>query len=283
MQKILELIALISAVVFVASLIGLIVFYSSQSYQPEQQQYSEQLETKEIKGEAGKSLWQRTTEDPVAFFTFWLVVFTAVLSVVAVLQIKFLTRAENIATAPAEAAKQSANVAERTLTELERPYIFVDIPKFVPSQFEGRPPVVQYILKNHGRTPAIVRWLKAQARVLPMNPQDPPSEDKAPFWMEIFNGQVVFKNGDEKEIQPNVRMPVAFPKSHLPAGPTTVLTIEVTYSDVFDYMHVSEFTYFESNGTFHAIAGKKYNRSKSEKLPEGVEWTPEWSEKRSNP
>ncbi len=62
-----------------------------------------------------------------------------------------------------------------------------------------------------------------------------------------------------------------------------MLTIEVTYSDVFDYMHVSEFTYFESNGTFHAIAGKKYNRSKSEKLPEGVEWTPEWSEKRSNP
>jgi hypothetical protein len=48
-------------------------------------------------------------------------------------------------------------------------------------------------------------------------------------------------------------------------------------------MHVSEFTYFESNGTFNAIAGMKYNRSKSEKLPEGVEWTPEWSEKRSNP
>jgi hypothetical protein len=46
-----------------------------QSYQPEQQQYSEQHETKEIKGEAGKSLWRRTTEDPVAFFTFWLVVY----------------------------------------------------------------------------------------------------------------------------------------------------------------------------------------------------------------
>jgi len=102
-----------------------------------------------------------------------------------------------------------------------------------------------------------------------MNPQDPSSEDKAPLWMEIFNGQVVFKNGDEKEIQPNVRMPVAFPKSQIPAGPTTVLTIEVTYSDVFDYMHVSEFTYFESNGTFNAIAGMKYNRSKSEKAARG--------------
>ena len=73
---------------------------------------------------------------------------------------------------------------------------------------------------------------------LSMNPQDPSSEDKAPLWMEIFNGQVVFKNGDEKEIQPNVRMPVAFPKSQIPAGPTTVLTIEVTYSIICMFLNL---------------------------------------------
>ncbi len=33
------------------------------------------------KGEGGKTFWERTTDDPVAFFTFWLAMFTAVLSV----------------------------------------------------------------------------------------------------------------------------------------------------------------------------------------------------------
>jgi hypothetical protein len=170
----------------------------------------------------------------------------------------------------ANAAKISADIAKRTLTELERPYIFVDIPKFIPSPIEGRPHNVQYILKNYGRTPAIVRWLKASALA---------ESQKNPVWGEIFNGQIVFKSGDEKEIQPNVRSPLPYPNTTAIGEPPVLLVIEITYSDVFDYIHVNDFTFFESGGSFHAIAGKKYNRSKSEKLPEGVEWTPAWSEK----
>jgi hypothetical protein len=56
------------------------------------------------------------------------------------------------------------------------------------------------------------------------------------------------------------------------------LNIEVTYSDVFDYFHVSGFTFFDSAGVFHAIGGNQYNRRKSAKLPAGTEWTPAWSD-----
>src|SRR5258708_22989680 len=39
----------------------------------------------------------------------------------------------------ADAAKESADVAKQTLTELERPYVFVQIPKFVPNTIPNRP------------------------------------------------------------------------------------------------------------------------------------------------
>jgi hypothetical protein len=91
--------------------------------------------------------------------------------------------------------------------------------------------------------------------------------------------QIILKSGDEKEISPIVRMRVPYPRDPVVGPPAIVLTIEITYSDVFDYMHVSEFTFFKSGSSFDAIAGKKYNRSKSEKLPEGIEWTPAWSKK----
>jgi hypothetical protein len=221
-----------------------------------------------------ESFWQRPTNDPVAFFTLWIAAFTALLVLVSAFQIGFLISANDTATEAANAAKISADIAKRTLTELERPYIFVDIPKFIPSPIKDRPNV-QYVLKNYGRTPAIVRWLKATAQT------DPPG-NQGPIWQEIFNGQIAFKPGEEKEVEPIVRTPFPYPIAPAirnPQEPFMLLIIEITYSDVFDYMHVSEFTFFESSGSFHAIAGKKYNRSKSEKLPEGVEWTPAWSEK----
>ncbi len=241
-----------------------------------QKQYSEQKSPHEGADEARTVVAAKySIDEKLATYTMWLAIFTALLVLVAIFQIGFLVRTDKTSTAAANAAKQSADVAERTFTELERPYIFVDIPKFIPSPIKDRPSNVQYVLKNYGRTPAIVRWLKASAQT------EPPSGDH-PTWIEFFNGQTVFKPGDEREIQPNVRSPFPYPTTPAirdPKEPSMLLIIEITYSDVFDYMHVSEFTFFESGGSFHAIAGKKYNRSKSEKLPEGVEWTPAWSEK----
>jgi hypothetical protein len=162
--------------------------------------------------------------------------------------------------------------SKRTLTELERPYIFVDIPTFTPNKIEGLAPNVQYVLQNYGRTPAIVIWLKATTS------QTGPPSNKIVNWTEFFNGQIVFKPGERQEIQPLHRFP--YPNYDPAIGrPPILFIINVTYLDVFDYVHCSEFTFFESEGYFYAIGGKKYNHSKSEKLPDTVEWTPAWSEK----
>ncbi|MGA7384755.1 MAG: hypothetical protein WBW81_08730 [Methylocella sp.] len=159
MLKALEIVAVLCAAVFAVALFCLIILYSSQpSSEPKQQQSSEKYETGQNKRELRESFWQRTTQDPIAFFTLWLAIFTMILSAVAVLQIKFLVRGEGIADKTAQAAKDSADVAKRTFTELERPYIFIDPPKFVPSPINGNPANVQYLLKNYGRTPGILIW-----------------------------------------------------------------------------------------------------------------------------
>jgi hypothetical protein len=47
----------------------------------EKQKCYEAAETAGHKSEECKTLWERTTSDPVAFFTLWLVIFTGVLAV----------------------------------------------------------------------------------------------------------------------------------------------------------------------------------------------------------
>jgi hypothetical protein len=64
--------------------------------------------------------------DPVAFFTLWLVVFTAVLSGVGVIQLKLLTRAETVAEKSAKAVQQSADVAKTALISAQRAFLFVN-------------------------------------------------------------------------------------------------------------------------------------------------------------
>jgi hypothetical protein len=53
---------------------------------PECDRRSRAYDPKHNKCEGSESLWQRTTDDPVAFFTFWLVCATGVLAVVSVFQ-----------------------------------------------------------------------------------------------------------------------------------------------------------------------------------------------------
>jgi hypothetical protein len=280
MLKAYQATAAFAAILFFLAMLGIAYYSSPRANDPSEEQATAEQNPRNQNREQSKvspSFWSWLFPDSLSVFTLWLSISTIGLGIVAVIQLGFLSRQEGIAAAAAQAAKTSANVAERTLTELERPYIFVDIPKFVPSPIEGRPHNVQYVLKNYGRTPAIVRWLKASAK------PEPPSTTGG-FWMEVFNGQIVFKPGDEKEVEPLARMPTPYPTRdpvlRAIEEPIILLSIEITYSDVFDYIHVNEFTFFESRGSFHAIAGKKYNRSKSEKLLEGVEWTPAWSEKK---
>lgn len=83
----------------------------------------------------------------------------------------------------ANAARKSADTAERTFTEVERPYVFVQTLRLAPN--------AQYILQNFGRTPAIVRWFTATVRTT--------GQPTKLLWNEVFNGQVILASGEERQ------------------------------------------------------------------------------------
>jgi hypothetical protein len=64
-------------------------------------------------GERLSAIWDRTLDDPVAFYTFVLAIFTAVLAIVAFTQIGFLIRSDKTARVAADAAKLSADAIVR--------------------------------------------------------------------------------------------------------------------------------------------------------------------------
>jgi hypothetical protein len=104
-----------------------------------------------------ESFWQRTTSDPVAVWTFFLVLFTAVLSGVSLRQFKYLRRADRTARIAANAAQKSA---EATLG-MERPFVYLEKLELVKEQvidvYDGiRRPVVRLGFRNYGRSPAFI-------------------------------------------------------------------------------------------------------------------------------
>lgn len=126
MLKVFEYVAIIAAILFVVAVIGLIVMYSLQpSEEPKDQQHTKEHQAASNESEGGKSFWQRTTEDPVALFTFWVAIFTFALAAVAVGQYMLLVRAEYTSTQAANAARKSAEIAERALIAGQRAFVSV--------------------------------------------------------------------------------------------------------------------------------------------------------------
>jgi hypothetical protein len=192
MQRLLEIAATGAAVVFAVGLFGLIVLYSSQRSSPPNQPETLQTEPKKD----SESFWQRTTEDPVAFFTLWLVIFTAVLSAVAVLQIRFLLKSENIAERSADAAfksaeaanksaqvaEQQAKIAEATLVANQRPW--VSFTTVQPSEdltydVNGARITMVYRLENSGHSPAQRVWVNVFTFMLRPNGPNPLAAQEA--------------------------------------------------------------------------------------------------------
>lgn len=129
MLKGFEYLAVASAIVFAICLLALMFFYASPpaTSPPPHQQHAEKNQPIQDDGEAKKPFWEKVTIDPVAAFTLFLVVFTAVLSGVGVIQLKLLTRAETVAEKSANAAKESAEVAKNTLIASNRPWMSLDV------------------------------------------------------------------------------------------------------------------------------------------------------------
>ena len=106
--------------------------------------------------------------NPTAYFTKWLVVFTAVLSGVSIIQIFFLIRSD-------ATARIAANVAAEALRNLERPAVFVEA-TFARVGYGGVPHV-EYKISNYGRATAIIRSRRVMALIRDEIPDSPPHHD----------------------------------------------------------------------------------------------------------
>lgn len=97
--------------------------------------------------EVGETFWQRTTKDPTAFFALWTAAFTGVLAISTI----FLWNA----------TKRTAQIAERALSEVERPWLFIEGATVSRRDLPGEPMepnnwFISFRCRNVGRTPAVV-------------------------------------------------------------------------------------------------------------------------------
>jgi len=137
---------------------GLAAFAVRSSQQAHHPSYGERTEEAD-KGDRGKedrkSFWEKTTDDPVAAFTAALVLFTAVLAGVSMIQVRFLIRADETSRIAAIAAKRSADTLDQTLVQTNKANVCVDrIVHNIFSSDEGVGGWSFYVIvKNTGNTP----------------------------------------------------------------------------------------------------------------------------------
>jgi hypothetical protein len=122
------------------------------------------------------AFWRWTTHDEVAFYTAALFLATGLLGAIAIVQIRFLARADETARKAAEAAKQSADAT----IALERPFIYIDAkPSALVAKGSATYPAdftINLSFTNLGRVPAVIRMVYAEASVsagLPAKPAYP--------------------------------------------------------------------------------------------------------------
>ena len=159
MLKLIEYIAVASAALLMISLCVLVIAYSFQPSNDQQPRPSRAETHARYANEEHTPFWQRVTRDPLAVFTLFLVLFTMVLAAVGVGQLKLYLRAETVAEKSADAAKESADVANRTLIASQRAWIRTDKIGFggggLAIDNNGASVSISFTITNTGNTPAI--------------------------------------------------------------------------------------------------------------------------------
>jgi hypothetical protein len=97
---------------------------SQPSEPPEKHEHTQKSDQKPASNNPLKNFWNWTTADAVSFYTFVLAIFTGVLSVIAIVQIRYLVRADKTARISADAANLSANAAVAANLPIIRPQAF---------------------------------------------------------------------------------------------------------------------------------------------------------------
>lgn len=98
-------------------------------------------------------------EDAITRYTFWLMLFTGVLALVAIIQIYFLYSADKTAAITANAAKESADVANKALIASQRAWVRADKIGFggggLAIDKNGASVSVSFKITNTGNSPAL--------------------------------------------------------------------------------------------------------------------------------
>jgi hypothetical protein len=170
----------------------------------EKQACNQKARGADYKTEACESFWERTTRDPVAFFTFTLTVVTLALGAISVRQFHYLRRSDETARIAATAAKAAADAA--VASERARFYAVIDH-NFVacidaaaawdgPFDQEERPlpvgtiPMAKIRFKNYGKTPGILYEVGCGIEYWERVPQPPVYDVKAMTENMIAAGEV---------------------------------------------------------------------------------------------
>ena len=166
MLKMLQLAVVGLGVAFFLALAGLAYYSSSPTAYPTEHQTTTQSKEKQPqeKRHTLGGFINFLFPDAISIFTFWLVIATVALGVIAYVQIEFFGRAEQIAAQSAGAAKESADTAKNALVAANRPWIKADISVGGPVFYNvnGMNFTLRFILKNVGHSPATNIWVEAQ-------------------------------------------------------------------------------------------------------------------------
>ncbi len=152
-----------------------------------------------------------------------------------------MAKSLDIADKSARAAIKSASIAERAMFDLERPYVFLETVKFWRNAIDPESTtwafLADYVVSNHGRTPAVIESAKAGTLVTDSLPAF-----GVPNWVNIDGLSVLGPNA--REIKNGFDL-AKFSKADqvriFNEEMYIVFAIEVAYRDIFSNRYVSAF------------------------------------------
>jgi hypothetical protein len=150
-------------------------------------EHNKQAEERTAEKDQNHGFWEKTTDDPVAYFTAWLVGFTGVLAISTIGLWIVTWRASTSQARDMQAsiavANRSANISERALTELEAPFLSVKITEDGITRSYGETGhhfhTLRLVIANFGRTPARIIEMADKAAFVEKNEGLPPEVNPA--------------------------------------------------------------------------------------------------------
>ncbi len=232
--------------------------------------------------------WEKTTDDPVAYFTAWLVGFTGVLAI-STIGLWIVTWRASASQArdmqdSIAVASRSADIAEKALLSVEIPYLYPFIRRHgfitAPSALTGQLAVsqldyghqfIEFYFKNFGRTPAEI--IEVQSILLPSMGLPQPY---VPFGRNLnpLSGHIVAADGGESQDFPysfNQGMFETYSQGKFNPNIHKFWFLGfVRYNDVFENEYIRGFClcYSPMTNRFYPVGGDGYNYRRKVKSPD---------------